>query len=380
MKRLLVAALLLLGLRSYAQTIEYNRPQLEWMSFETEHFIIHYVKGLEDVASLAAQIAEEIHDPLCEVYDYRPDTKVSLIFSDEDDIANAGSYFQSNKIKFFATSMNWDFRGTHNWLRNVVTHEYTHMIQLGATRKWSRRLPAFYFQLLGYEPERRPDVLYGYPNTLISWPLPSVTIPAWFAEGTAQYQFKGSGYDFWDSHRDMLLRQATLSNRLLSWDDMCYFGKTSLESEGVYNQGFSFVKFIADRSGGAETLNKISHKMSSVWPVSINDAIASATGKRGIEWYREWESHLESSYGGRRDALEPFISTLDTIGTQGFVNTFPRFSPDGSKLAFISNEDRDYFGQSSLCVWDAATDSVELLAPAAQGGLCWLPDASGILF
>ena len=224
-------ALILLTLLSSAvraQFDDYNHPELNWLSYETEHFIIYYTEGLEDVAALGAKAAEGIHDPLVKFYDYEPDTKVSLIFSDHDDIANAGSYFQSNKIRFYATSMNWDLRGTHNWIYNVVTHEYTHMIQLGATRKWTRHFPAAYVQVLGYEEERRPDVLYGYPNILVSWPIPSVTVPAWLAEGTAQFQFTGRDHDFWDSHRDMLLRQATLSNRLLSFNEMGGFGKTSL--------------------------------------------------------------------------------------------------------------------------------------------------------
>lgn len=377
---LLILSLVLLQASVFGQLIEYNHPELKWLSFETEHFIILHTEGLEDVADLGAKIAEEIHEPLCKMYNYRPDTKVSLIFQDTDDIANAASYFQSNKIKFWVTSMNWDFRGTHNWLRNVVTHEYTHMIQLGAARKWTRRIPAFYAQIIGYEKERRPDVLYGYPNTLISWPLPSVTVPGWFAEGTAQFQFTGSGYDFWDSHRDMLLRQATLSNRLLSFNDMAYFGKTSLESEGVYNQGFSLTRYIAKHAGGPETLAEITRQLSTPYPISMDDAIRKATGKRGVEWYDEWKLWLENRYGGIRNRLEPYMTKADTLENTGFVNLFPRLSPDGSKVAFISNQNHDYFGQSSLYLHDFDKDEVEILAGGANGALTWLPDGSGIIF
>jgi hypothetical protein len=365
---------------AFALFDNYNHPELKWMSFETEHFYIYYSAGLEDVASSAAEVAEEIHEPLCKLYDYRPDGKVSLIFTDDDDIANAASYFQSNKIHFYATSMAWDFRGTHNWLRNVVTHEYTHMIELGATRKWSRRVPAIYVQMLGYEAERRPDVLYGYPNRLISWPLPSVTVPAWFAEGTAQYQFNGNGYDYWDSHRDMLLRQATLSHRLLGFEDMAYFGKSSLESEGVYNQGFSFVRFIATQSGGPEVLSRISHELSSVAPVTMSLAMKRATGKSGEDWYKEWKQSLEDQYGGVRTRLTAELTKSDTIKGGGYVNLFPRLSPDGKSVAYISNQRRDYFGQTSLYVFNFDSNKAVEVAPGAHGGLAWLPDGSGILF
>ncbi len=363
-----------------AQLSDYNHPESKWMSFETEHFFIYYTEGLEDVAALAAKVAGDIHEPLCTLYDYRPDTKVSLIFTDNDDIANAASYFQSNKIHFYATSMAWDFRGTHNWLRNVVTHEYTHMIQLGASRKWSRSVPAIYGQFLGYEAERRPDVLYGYPNRLISWPLPSVTVPAWFAEGAAQFQFTGSGYDYWDAHRDMLLRQSTLSGRLLSFEQMGYFGKSSLESEGVYNQGFAFVRYIADQTGDPKVLQQISAGLASPLPVSIDLAMKRATGKRGQIWYDEWKASLVQDYSALRTRLEPTLSRADTVPVKGFVNLYPRLSPDGTKIAFISNQNRDYFGQTGLYIYDIESKKAKLVAPAAHGGLSWLPDGSGVVF
>jgi hypothetical protein len=376
----LTLVLLLCARPAAALFDDYNHPELKWLSFETEHFQIYYTEGLEDVAALAAQVAEEIHEPLCTLYDYRPDTKVALIFSDNDDIANAATYFQSNKIHFYATSMAWDFRGTHNWLRNVVTHEYTHMIQLGASRKWSRHIPALYAQVLGYEPERRPDVLYGYPNLLVSWPLPSVTVPAWFAEGTAQFQLNGNGYDSWDSHRDMLLRQATLSNRLLSFEDMGYFGKSSLESEEVYNQGFALVRYIVKKTGGCDVLRGVSHDLSRPIPVTLDGALKRVTGKRGVQWYAEWKVDVERQYGSLRDRLSPYLTAADTVPAAGYVNLYPRLSPGGRYVAFISNQNRDYFGQTSLYLYDFDQRELTRVAGAVHGALAWLPDTSGIIF
>jgi WD40 repeat protein len=358
----------------------YNHPELKWRSLTTEHFVVHFADGLDSVAALAAKIAEEIHEPLCQLYDYHPDGKVSLIFQDTDDISNAASYFMNNKIFFWTTAMDWDLRGTHHWLRNVVTHEYTHMIQLGASRKWSRRVPSGYFQWMDYEPERRPDVLYGYPNRVASYPYPAVTIPAWFAEGTAQFQLTGRTYDFWDSHRDMLLRSATLSGRLLSYEEMGYFGKTSLESEMVYNQGFSLTKYIADHAGGPEALSKISAGMKSPFPIAFNRALKKATGKSGNEWYRLWKAHLEQEYSALQNRITPTVAPTDTVPTTGSVNLFPRLSPDGRSVAFISNQGRDYESQSSLYLYDVETKKVKKLTGSVQGALCWLRDGKGIVF
>ena len=128
--------------------------------------------------------------------------------------------FFDNKIEIWAPSLDTPLRGDHNWLRNVITHEFTHIIQVQKTMKAGRRLPFLYFQLLDYENVRRPDVLYGYPNVIVTYPIPVLNNPAWFAEGTAQYQREWLHYDDWDSHRDMLLRTRVIAEEEVALEDM----------------------------------------------------------------------------------------------------------------------------------------------------------------
>jgi len=116
-------------------------------------------------------------------YDHRPDSKVSFIIRDVDDVANGAAYFYENRIEILAPSMDFEFRGTHTWLRNVVTHEFTHVVQIQTAMKFGRTVPGIYLQWLNYESERRPDVLYGYPNVVASYPYSGFVVPVWFAEG-----------------------------------------------------------------------------------------------------------------------------------------------------------------------------------------------------
>ena len=159
-------------------------PELEWFTIETDHFYINYHEGTERTAQTIAKIAEEIYGPITSLYKYEPDQKVSFIVSDVSDIANGATDFYNNRIGLYASALDFDLRGTTNWLRNVITHEYVHIIQIQLSMKFSRKLPAIYLQVLNYEKERRPDVLYGYPNVIISYPISGVGVPAWFAEGT----------------------------------------------------------------------------------------------------------------------------------------------------------------------------------------------------
>ena len=195
---------------------EFYHPELEWRTIETEHFYVNYHTGTERTARVVAKVAEDIYEPVTSLYNHKPDGKVSFVIKDYDDYSNGAAYFLDNKIEIWASALDFDLRGSHNWLRNVVTHEFTHIVQIQTSLKFGRRIPAFYLQWLGYESERRPDVLYGYPNVIASYPVSGFVFPSWFAEGVAQYNRKELGYDSWDAHRDMILRMYALDGNMLT--------------------------------------------------------------------------------------------------------------------------------------------------------------------
>ena len=249
---LLVAGLLVSGLaaeRANAQEplayIDYVRSDLDWYTIETDHFLVHY-HATEDgegsrTARVVSRIAEDVYEPITELYDLRLDTKVSFVLKDYEDYSNGAAYFFDNVIEIWAPALQTPFRGDHNWLRNVITHEFTHMVQVQKTMKASRRLPFVYLQYLDYETVRRPDVLYGFPNIIASYPMPVLNNPAWLAEGTAQFQRADLDYDRWDAHRDMLLRTEVLDGRQHDLVEMGgFYSHNSMMRESVYNHGFAW--------------------------------------------------------------------------------------------------------------------------------------------
>ena len=356
-----------------AQPTYYNHSELKWRTFETEHFVFYFHQGEEATVSMAAQIAEEMYDPITSLYDFEPDGKVHFIFQDTDDIANAATYFNDNKIVFWATAMDFELRGTHNWLRNVITHEFTHVIQLGAARKWTRRVPAFYVQVLAYEEEARPDVLYGYPNVLASYAVPGSVIPMWFAEGTAQTQNPSLGHDYWDSKRDMVLRTRTLGGTLLSYDQMGVFDKTSLDAETVYNQGYGLVLYVVKR-WGRDALKEISNAARSPLGLNFDGALRKVTGLSGRDLYDEWRQHLEDDYRAKTQTIRDNLVEGREISEDGYVNFSPAFSPDGSKIAYFSNGKRPYWSQTNIIIYTLADSSSEAIPVRATSGMSWSPD------
>ena len=120
------------------QEADFYHPELEWKTIETGHFFVHFHEGAERTAKTVAKIAEEVYEPVTSLYNHQPDQKVSFIIRDHDDISNGAAYFYENKIELYAPSMDYELRGTHNWLRNVVTHEFTHIVQIQTTMKFGR--------------------------------------------------------------------------------------------------------------------------------------------------------------------------------------------------------------------------------------------------
>lgn len=314
----------------------YPYHHLSWYTIESEHFLIHFQQGNSRSAQVASRVAEEVYPYITELYGQEPDSKTSIVLNDREDYSNGAAYFFDNQIDIWVPALNSPLRGTHNWMRDVISHEFTHIVQLQAAMKRSRNLPAIYFQWLSYEDVRRPDVLYGYPKGLITYPFSSVSVPGWFAEGVAQYQRTGWTYDTWDSHRDMILRTALLNDSYLSFDAMGTFSsKTSLEREQVYNQGFAFSSYLAQQFGES-VFSDISNALSEGGVNDINNAIEEVTGTSGKQLFDQWISERKSFYESAVESINPGKATL--VEPDGFFNFYPEYSPDDSKIAYLSNK------------------------------------------
>ena len=364
---------------AWTQDEYFNHTELNWFTIETPHFFVHYHNGEERSARVIAKVAEDIYGPVTSLYHHEPDQKVSIVLKDYDDYSNGAAYFYDNKIELWAPALDFDLRGTHDWLRNVVTHEFTHIIQIQTSMKFGRHVPGIYLQWLGYEAERRQDVLYGYPNVIVSYPISGFIVPSWFAEGVAQFNRPQLSYDYWDTHRDMILRMYALDGKMLTWSEMSVFGKTSLGNESSYNAGFALVKYISE-TYGADAIARIARNLSNLPTISIDDAIERAIGKSGQALYDEWHRHVVEDYKRRAEPIMSDRVEGETIGSIGFGNFYPAFSPDGKKIAYSSNKTSDYFGLSSIYVYDINTKKEEEIDEKVRSSVSWSPDGKEIYY
>ena len=331
---------------AYGQ-VQYNHPELNWHTFETDHFKIHFHDETEMTAREAATVAEKIYLPITEFYEYEPEHKTHLILIDPDDYSNGAAYYYDNKIMIWASPLDFELRGSHRWLQNVITHEFVHIISLQKSMKAGTKIPGAYVQLMNYEDEKRPDVLYGYPNTLISYPIPGTNVPPWLAEGVAQYMYEDADWDIWDSHRDMILRDRVIHDNMLTFTEMNTFGKKGIGNESTYNSGYALSTYIANEYG-PETLSEIFEELSSPMQFSVDMAIKKVLGISGNDVYMDFKSASEARYKRLVVPIEvmPVQGTL--LQTAGTTNIHPKWNPKENSFIYLSNKNNDYFGQTDL--------------------------------
>ena len=352
----------------------YNHPELEWRTLETEHFKIHYHQGTERSAREAAEVAEYVYKPITDLYDFRPKNKTEIVIKDVDDYSNGAAYFFENIIEIWAKPLDYDLRGSHRWIQDVIAHEFTHIVQLGQSMKFGNKILGSYVQKLGYEDEKREDVLYGYPNEIISYPVfPGVAIPMWLAEGTAQHMYDELFFDYWDSIRDMLLRDRILNNNMYTFQQMNSFGKCGMGNELVYNFGYALVEYISENYGDS-TLKNISLSMAKPFNYSINRAIKKSIGITGEELYLQWKKSLEAHYDTQIsdiNDLENYIILED----EGITNVNPRWSPNNEMIAYLSDKDNDYFGRTDLFIYNLSDSSHKKIKGGVRSIPAWINDS-----
>ena len=331
------------------------------MVSETEHFRYYYDKKLEKVAGYVAGIAEQVYQEKVDRYQIQLPGKVEMIVRD-DIYSNGWANSYQNTMTVWVTDWGIPLRSTHNWLRDVVTHELSHLISIQTGSKFPTSI---FGVILGYQDYYNEDV----QSSLITI-FPFSSQPNWLAEGVAQYESELSGYDHWDSHRDMIVRTAVLSDSLLDFHRMGTFAGKGLHFEqGPYTQGFAFVRYLAQRFGD-EGIKKLWVENAKIHRQTISSAMKKMWGKSGPELWAEWQAFEKRKYSEKLDSIgQPVVGEKLTEGS--FFNQYPQWNQAGDKILFVSNKGRKGFRgmlhQYSLSDTVKKEDKISVATGAIRG-------------
>lgn len=340
---LMGASLLFAATAAGAFTLNRNDAHIPWRTVETEHFKFNYPADLEPVAGYIAGIAESVAEEKMRRYNFRLPNKVEFVIR-EDIFSNGWANSLQNTMTVWVSDWDFPIRSTHNWLKDVVTHEFSHLVSIQSSSKLPSPIQGL---VVGYQGYYNAQVQPGFATI-----IPFTAQPNWFAEGVAQYESEYSGFDAWDSHRDMLLRTAVLEGKLLSYDRMGTFAGTSIQYEqGPYTQGFAFVKWLAGKYGDAAMI-KLWAENGRIHRQTLSGSMEQVMGKDAHELWEDWKNAITAQYSDQVKALGK-LETGKKLTSDGFYNYYPRWNAKGDGLFFVSNRGRDDF-KGSLYLYTLA--------------------------
>lgn len=304
-------------------------PGRSWFTLETDNFLIHFsskgklTEERSEFARNIAEIAEEVRATVAYHTGNLTREKVHIIVADFYDLYNGWAIpFPYNTITIFPTPPH-DFKtNDDNWLRTLILHEYTHIVQLEQRRG--------FFALLSH--------IFGrvvLPNTLL---------PTWLIEGYAVYnetRFSNFGRlrsaEWWGK-----IYQAAQNNSLLEID-RCDGYELQRYPGGLapYLYGGAFVDFIARRYG-ENYWEEFNRKNSAQIPFFENRLAQKTLGKKFKRVWREWQDELISrtdsiTKKAGNDSLNLFVN----LTSDGYDKSSPCWSRNGSEIYYISRTGKE---------------------------------------
>ncbi|MBT3182672.1 MAG: hypothetical protein HN337_09240 [Deltaproteobacteria bacterium] len=295
-------------------------PKAKWQTLKSEHFRINYPKKLELLAQKSAKILEEVYPGITTKWNWRPWGKTEVILVDNTDKANGmAAVLPYNWMVIFATPPSPDSSLAHydDWLRMLLIHEFTHIVQIDAYGgAW---IPLRF--LLG--------------KTV----SPSGINPTWIREGIAQYDetvFTGGGRGR-GSYSEMIVRTAILEDTFPSIDFADGLSWKWPGYKAAYAYGITFVHWLIDTYGEKKFMEFDKKVRSSILIAMINHQARNVYGKTFYELWREWQQHLIDKYKGscatlRGEGLTPYSVVLKNVRDDQYYA--PSLSPSGTSLVY----------------------------------------------
>ncbi|MFY0682923.1 MAG: PD40 domain-containing protein [Balneola sp.] len=317
--RLLLTVIIGLFISStgYTQYFSYgkNRVQyeeFEWRYLQSKHFDIYYYGAKNyKLAEFATMSVESAYKQLKSDFDHELSDRISVIIYDSHN-----DFSQTNVVTLptsaegiggvtdkFKNRMTIPFDGNYSDFRRTIHHELVHAV----------------FN----------DMFYGGSVNSILQNNIQLVFPLWFEEGLAEYTALG-----WDTNTDMYIRDAIINNYLAPIQ--------YLSGYYAYRGGQSLWNYIVEEYGR----EKISEILQSIRTSrSVEYGLRTSLGMNIEELSKAWTEALKKRYypevaeRQRSDALATLLTKRGDFGT---YNTSAAISPQGDKIAFITNG-RGYF-------------------------------------
>lgn len=326
-----------------------------WYYIQTDHFDIYFSQHGSGLAEFTSKAAENALRSIENSFRYKINHRISIIvYNSTNDFqeTNTTDEYLSEGIEGFTEPFKnrvvIQFMGSYKDFRHLIHHELTHAVI--------------------------NDMFFGGSLQNVISNHITTNLPLWFNEGMAEYQALG-----WDINEDMFMRDAAISEYLPDIDQLNgYF---------AYRGGQSVFYYISQKYG-KEKIGELINKIKGTG--NVEAGLKSSIGLTLEELNERWKKYIKKMFWPdiaiRKDPDEFAKRLTDPKKDDGFYNTSPAISPQGDKIAFISNRDF-YFDVFIMNALDgkiikklvqgntsADFEQLNVVAP----GLSWSPDGTKI--
>lgn len=343
----------------------YGQNKIQYRDFDfkilsTDHFDIYFYNGGQDIAAFAQDVLEDGYEQLARDFGIEIDFRIPVI------LYNAPNHFSQTNVtlelieesvggftEILKNRMVIPFNGDYEELRHVLVHELTHV-----------------FQFVIFFPSKLEAILTG--DFMYS-------IPLWVIEGCAEYFSQG-----WNLEADIYMRDLVMNNRLIPLADLGNYGGYI-----IYKEGQAFYNYVSTKYG-REKISEFIHLLKA--KKNLDNAFIATFGVGVDDFNNHWVKFYQLRYWPQIKLSENFDKfariVYDHKKTRSFYNTSSAISPNGDKIAFIS----DRQGTAELIVISSIDGRIlKRLVKAEyssgyeglhlyQGGITWSPDEKYISF
>lgn len=324
---LLFALLLLVPVRARAN------QDLEFRTIETEHFIIHYPVGTEEVADRVAMLAERAYSRLTLALAHSVRLRTHIVITDTTDASNGfANAVPYPRIRLFTSApSNLSVLGSYDdWLDILVTHEFTHVVHIDTVHG----LPKFLNAVLGF----------GVLGKLSG---PNIVQPRWIVEGLAtMYESDLSSQGRYRSALfEMFLRMAVLEGRFQRIDQFNSNARVFPHGTSVYLYGLHFMHYLAMHYG-RDKLAELSHIYGRrLAPWGINRALEDVIGVDFDQAFREFQDDAELRFFAQARQIRARglrqgrrLTYTSASASSGQHTRYPVWSPDDRHIWFYEDD------------------------------------------
>jgi Tol biopolymer transport system component len=342
-------------------------PFASYRTFESPHFIVTFETGLDEYARRAAAHAEAAYTQLTRAYGSTPRGKIRLVIVDQGDLFNGfASTSPTNRIVAFAhTPVEGDLFFSDDPAELLLTHELAHIFHLDEARRGWRVLR----WIFGRGELTFPHLFDG--RAVIEG-------LATFYESRLTDGGRVRGTQFRETLRAAVLEtdgprvdEAEQDPGAWPLDRHYVFGSLFLDHVANQHGADAVPTWMARRAGSFRSI------------VSRGAGVGELFGGTGLsqEW-NDWiaaERRAATQLRDRLRASPPGLATTTRLCDVSHHVAFPRVSPDGSRIAFLStDEGRQPLG---LYVSDLQACQRRRIARVdSSHAVAWSPDGGSIVF